>query len=351
MQRLATTSPLGKTGLEVPPIIFGTSCLGNLYEALPAETKLGIVKAWFGNMDPPVVADSAGKYGAGMALEVMGNALRQLGRAPETVLISNKLGWLQTPLRTPEPTFERGVWMDLKHDAEQRISYDGILACWRQGCELLGAPYTPQLVSVHDPDEYLAQAKTPADRRRRFQDVCDAYRALHELKQQGLVKAVGVGSKDWTVIREFAAVVPLDWVMLACSLTIFRHPPELLAFVAELHRHQVGMINSAVFHAGFLTGGAFFDYRKPDPADAQDRELFVWREKFTAICKRCDVKPADACVRFGMTPPGVVSISLNTSRPERVRDNVRSVQAEIPAPFWAEMKSAGLIAKDYPYVP
>ena len=34
--------PLGQTGVRVPPIVFGTSCLGNLYEALPAETKLAI---------------------------------------------------------------------------------------------------------------------------------------------------------------------------------------------------------------------------------------------------------------------------------------------------------------------
>jgi L-fuconolactonase len=35
--------PLGKTGLMVPPIVFGTSCLGNLYEAVPEATKKAIV--------------------------------------------------------------------------------------------------------------------------------------------------------------------------------------------------------------------------------------------------------------------------------------------------------------------
>ena len=68
--------------------------------------------------------------------------------------------------------------MGLEHDAEQRISYDGILECWDEGCRLLGEAYKPRLASVHDPDEYLAAASSPDDRRRRFDDIFEAYRAL-----------------------------------------------------------------------------------------------------------------------------------------------------------------------------
>ena len=221
--------PLGTTGLQVPPVIFGTSCLGNLYAELPWETKLEILREIFTRAPAPVVLDSAGKYGAGLALEIIGKGLRELGVKPENVLVSNKLGWLRTPLTGPEPTFEKGVWAGLQNDAEQCISHDGILRCHEQGCELLGAPYRPQLVSVHDPDEYLAPAVSRADRRRRLADIVDAYRALGELKKQGKVAAIGVGAKDWTVIREIAAAAELDWVMLACSFTVMRHPPELLA--------------------------------------------------------------------------------------------------------------------------
>ena len=59
----------------------------------------------------------------------------------------------------PSRLFEPGVWMGLEHDAVQRISYDGILECWDEGCRLLGDAYKPRLASVHDPDEYLAAAK------------------------------------------------------------------------------------------------------------------------------------------------------------------------------------------------
>ena len=56
--------------------------------------------------DGVAVFDSAGKYGAGLALEVLGKALEELGVPPEKVLISNKLAWKRVPLTTPEPTFE-----------------------------------------------------------------------------------------------------------------------------------------------------------------------------------------------------------------------------------------------------
>jgi D-threo-aldose 1-dehydrogenase len=340
--------PLGKTGLQVPPIIFGTSCLGNLYEVVADETKLEIVSEIIRHCPAPVVLDSAGKYGAGLALEVIGECLQKLGAKPANVVISNKLAWQRVPLRGPEPTFERGVWAGIKHDAEQRISYYGILKCWEQGCELLGKNFAPQLVSVHDPDEFLAAAKNPADRKAHFENVLGAYRALFELKKSGAVAAVGIGSKDWRAIREIAEQVDLDWVMFACSLTVYSHPPELLDFIAQLRSRGVGMINSAVFHAGFLTGGAWFDYRKPDPV--ADAKLFTWRDKFLTVCKKLNVKPADVCVQFGLGVPGVVAVALNTGKPERIRNNVQSVVTEIPLELWRAMKDEKLLARDFPFL-
>ncbi len=338
--------PLGKTNLSVPPVIFGTSCLGNLYEVVPDGTKLAIIEEIFNHSASPVVLDSAGKYGAGLALEVIGNSLRKLGVPPSQVVISNKLGWYRVPLRGPEPTFERGVWAGIGHDAESRISYEGILQCYEQGNELLGHGYTSQIVSVHDPDEYLAAAKNPNERKSRFDDVLSAYRALFELKQKGMVRAVGIGSKDWRVIREISQHVALDWVMLACCLTVYSHPPELLEFIASLHSRGVGIINSAVFNAGFLTGGEWFDYRKPDPL--KEAALFDWRDRFLGVCKNFGVKPADVCVQFGLALPGVISVALNTGKADRIRENVATATNAIPVELWHTLKDERLIAIDYP---
>ena len=265
------------------------------------------------------------------------------------VVISNKLGWKRVPLHGTETTFEPGVWIDLQHDAQQCISYDGILDCWEQGCELLG-DYRPALVSVHDPDVYLATAATPANRRQKMEDIRQAYKALLELKEQGEVRGIGVGARDWTIIRELYDEVELDWVMVANSFTIMRHPESLIDFITVLAKDGVGIINSAVFHGGFLTGGAFFDYRQLDEGNPEDRVIFDWRRCFYDLCDHYDVTPAIACVQFGLSLPGIHGIALNTSNPERVKSNVASVSAQVPTEFWQAMRSKSLIAPDYPYV-
>jgi D-threo-aldose 1-dehydrogenase len=172
---------IGSTGILLPPVVFGTSALGNLYTALADATKLEIVREAFQHIPGNVVFDSAGKYGAGLALEKLGECLHRLEIDPRRVIISNKLGWKRIPLTTPEPTFEAGVWKELTNDASQDISYEGILKCYEQGNRLLGDTYVPQLVSVHDPDEYLGAASSPADRELRLSNIVSAYHALSEL--------------------------------------------------------------------------------------------------------------------------------------------------------------------------
>lgn len=183
----------------VPPVVFGTSLLGNLYQVLPEPVKCAIVGECFNHSPQPVFFDTAGKYGAGLALESLGNCLRANDVSPKDVIISNKLGWLRTDLKTEEPQFEPGVRKGQKHDAVQRISYKGILECYEQGNELLNG-YDTQLVSVHDPDEYLQGVDTSLAHKK-YEDIIDAYRALFELKQQGKVSSVGIGANDWRIIQ------------------------------------------------------------------------------------------------------------------------------------------------------
>jgi len=341
---------IGKTGIKIPPIIFGTSALGNLYEALTDETKLEIVRQAILNVAAPVVFDSAGKYGAGLALEKLGECLAKLHIKDSDVIISNKLGWKRVPLRSAEPTFEKGVWMGLNNDAVQDLSYEGVLACYEQGNQLLGGRFSPQLVSVHDPDEYLLAATSVTDRDKRFSEIIEAYKALAHLKQAGKVKAVGVGAKNWRVIEEISKEVELDWVMFANSMTIYHHPDDLLDFMQSLHNNKISIVNSAVFHAGFLIGGKYFDYKLVNSDSDENKALFKWRDVFFELCTRHKVSPAVACVHFAMTVPGVVSIALNTSKPQNIKSNVEAVISKVSGEFWADMKANGLISNEYPYL-
>jgi D-threo-aldose 1-dehydrogenase len=329
----------------LPPVVFGTSGLGNLFVALSEEEKLNVIKECVRLSKGKVVFDSAGKYGAGLALETLGKLLKQLNIPTNDVIISNKLGWLRTELKTPEPTFEPGVWKDLKHDAVQKISYDGIMECLEQGNELLNG-YIPQMVSVHDPDEYMAAAKGYPHSEKLYEDILDAYEALYDLKKQGKVQSIGVGAKDWKIVKRIAGDVELDWIMIANSMTIKRHPKELLDFIEEMNNKGVYVINSAVFHSGFLVGSDYFDYQLVQPGIAEHDALLKWREVFFNTCQQFNVKPAEACVQFAYNVPGVKSIALNTTHANRVQSNMEMIDAHIPVEFWKELKNKKLMEAD-----
>jgi len=341
---------MSKIEIKFPQIIYGTSFLGNLYRELSESEKLAIMQEWFRVATGKVMIDSAGKYGAGLALEVIGQGLEKLGISPDQITISNKLGWYRVPLTIDEPTFEPGAWANLKNDAVQKISYDGILECWEQGCQLLGGKYKPEVVSVHDPDEYLMAAADAEDRKKRVEDILSAYKALFELKEKGEVKAVGIGSKDWLVIKELYDQVDFDWVMFANKFTVYHHPTEILDFFVRLKNDGVSIIDSAIFNAGFLTGGDFFDYRMTDPSNPADKHLFIWREKFFAVCQKYQIEPGDACLKFALSAPQVDAVALNPSKPKRMAHNKVVIETEFPKSFWSELKAEGVIAQNYPYL-
>ncbi|CAF5024902.1 unnamed protein product, partial [Rotaria sp. Silwood1] len=179
---------------------------------------------------------------------------------------SNKLGWHRTN-ELPngiEPTFKPEVWHYLKYDAVQNISYKGILECYEQGNQLLNG-YKAELVSVHDPDEYVTGAQNQLEKEKRYNDIIEAYCALSELKTQGEVKAIGVGSKDWRMIERIVNDVNLDWVMIANSMTVHSQPQELVTFMEELQQHGTIIINAGVFNGGLLVGEDYYNYKLMDP--------------------------------------------------------------------------------------
>ncbi|MDF1737545.1 MAG: aldo/keto reductase [Verrucomicrobiales bacterium] len=326
---------------EWPRIIFGTSTLGNLYAAIEESTKRAIIAEWFRHQSKPVFVDSAGKYGAGLALESMANHLRALEVDPDSIVISNKLGWKRIPLTTKEPTFEPGAWIGIENDATQSISYDGIMECFAQGNELLG-DYRAQMLSVHDPDEYLEGAATADEKAERLEHIKEAYKALAELKEAGRAQAIGVGAKDWRTIQMLHGEgISFDWVMIANSYTIMRHPPALREFMGQLQREGIAVINSAVYHGGFVTGGDFFNYQKV--TEESDPDLFSWRKRFHALCHEFEIEPARAACQFAIAPEAVQSIAVSTSRPERVQSLVELTSREVPAAFREALKEERLI--------
>ena len=118
----------------------------------------------------------------------------------------------------------------------------------------------------------------------------------------------------------------------------------------RLEEDGVGIINSAVFHGGFLTGGDKFDYQEVDAASEMGQKLFGWREAYEALCREQLVSPGDAALHFGLSHPAIISIALNTSKPEKMMRNVEILQKKIPESFWKAMKEKGLMDPDYRYL-
>ena len=339
MDMLSCCTQRDKTTL--PTLIWGTSKLGNLFSAVSHTDKLAVVRAIF-ETNQKIMFDSAGKYGAGLALEELGLCLDELNIPPENVTISNKLAWKRskTLAEGEEPTFEPGAWVGLKHDAVQDISYQGMMECYEEGNRLLGK-YNADVISVHDPDEYLNGAKDATELEKRKKNILEAYRALQDLKTAGKIKSIGVGAKDITAIDWISDHVKLDWAMFACSITCKSHNEVAQQLLKKLGSQGVDVINSAVFNSGFLIGGDHYDYKKLTREN--DVEMFEWRDAFHKLCTEFSIKPTAACVQFSFLFPEIKSIALSTSNPGRVASNVELVTTVVPREFWIRMKEEGLI--------
>lgn len=291
--------PLGGTGLQAPPIVFGTAALGNVPQVIPEQRKLKICGEWFQHVEPPVFIDAAYRHGDGLALEVLGRMLHRLDVEGDEIVIHLAL------------------------DAD-RVADD-----WEKSCRLLGSEYRPKLVSICDADE-------------------SAWRAVSELKVAGLVLGAGAAARDFGTLSSLAPAA--DWMVLTGGFTVMRHPAESLASMAELAARQIPIVVSGVFEGGFLVGSNRLDGRVPSAEDPADRSLLAWRTSFAALCHGHGVTPAQACIQFALSGPGVVAVMLNSSHPDRVAENAECVQRLVPDLFWASMKEEGLLAADYPYV-
>lgn len=82
---------------DFPKVIFGTSFLGNLYIAPSHDEKKAVVEKVVKAMETPVF-DSAGKYGAGLALEELGMCLEVRANNYRRTLIV-----LSAAIGTPPP--------------------------------------------------------------------------------------------------------------------------------------------------------------------------------------------------------------------------------------------------------
>lgn len=348
------TRALGRSGLRVSVLGLGGAPLGDLYERIPQERALATIRHAY---DLGVrLFDTAPLYGHGLSEHRFGHVLRSVGlhrrgeeESPETavedrdgLVVSTKVGRYLVPER-PEKV-ERGLFRGgLNFRVVPDYGYDGAMRAFEQSLQRLGMDRV-DVVHIHDVDVWTWGSGEAFQRR--FREAMDgAYRALHELRAQGVIRAVGVGVNEVRPLMMFAEAGEFDTFMLAGRYTLLGQEP-LDDLLPLCERRGIGIMTAGPFNSGILaTGaveGATYDYR-PAPAAIMDRV-----RRIEAVCRRHGVPLAAAAVQFPLAHPAVSSMVPGAVRPEEVDANVRLIETPIPADLWAELKHGGLLREDAP---
>jgi len=284
--------------------------------------------------------DVAPLYGAGLAEHRLGTCLRHVDR--RSVVLSTKVGrLLDAQPGGPAAGASDGAYpFGFHYD----YSYDATLRSLEHSLQRLGTNAI-DIVLIHDVNrrwqgDLLEQRYAEA--------MNGAYRALHVLRAAGLIKAIGVGVNDWSILERFAADGDFDCFMLAGRYTLLDHT-ALDTFMPDCARRGIGVLMAAPFNSGILATGArpgatyFYQPAEPDIAARVAR--------IEAVCARHGVAIASAALQFPLAHPAVASVVTGMGNPREAAENLAHCRAAIPGALWEEMKHEGLIAPNAPVPP
>jgi hypothetical protein len=231
------TVKLGRTGLAVTPVAYGTWQFGGDWG--PVDERAAVAAIENARALGINFFDTAQAYGFGRSERLLGRALgAELRSARDQVVIATKGG--------------------LRMDGDQLVR-DASPAWLRKGVEAsldaLGTEYI-DLYQVHWPDP-----QTP---------IPDTAAALAEFVREGLIGHVGVSNYTTAQIRQFAAVLPVETVQPPYHLFRRDIEADLLPY-AEAHDIGVlaygplahGLLGGAVAEATTFPDG---DWRAHSPA-------------------------------------------------------------------------------------
>lgn len=308
-------------------------------------TRLSVGTAPIGDHRPPVRVRDAratllGAYDAGVRyfdtapLYGLGSAERRLGelvrRAPRAELvISTKVGRLlrpreggsHRPARTAKPVVE--PVFDFSFDGALR-SLDGSLA-------RLGVDHV-DVVMIHDPDDYLAEA------------IAGAYRALARLRCEGVVKALGVGMNRADKLAWMARAGDFDCLLLAGRYTLLDQS-ALDDLLPVCESRAIPLIAAGVFNSGVLAGpraGATFDYTPAPPS------VLRRAREIAAVGRTYGVPLRAAALQFPLAHPAVATALVGVKSREEVEHDVSMLSVHIPGEFWADLRARGFIRAEAP---
>jgi D-threo-aldose 1-dehydrogenase len=313
-----------RTGVQLTTLGFGAAPIAGLYSLVDEATARATIDvAWEGGIR---YFDTAPHYGLGLSERRLGEALRD--RPRDDVVVSSKVGRLLVP-RIP-PLARDDDMFDVPGDLTRRRDYsrDGILrsleaTLLRTGLDRVDVLY------IHDPDEYWQQA------------VEEAVPALVELREAGVIGAIGVGMNQSAMLARFTRQTDVDVVMLAGRYTLLEQgaADDLLPAAREQGRSVVA---AAVFNSGLLARDevpetATYDYEQAS-ADQLERARLL-----AMVCREHGTTLPAAAIHFPLRHPAVASVVVGMRSPEEVHHNLAAHAQHVPDELWADLEDRGLL--------
>jgi D-threo-aldose 1-dehydrogenase len=292
-----------------PGLGLGTAPLGGLYDAVGDEAAEATVeRAWSLGVR---LFDTAPYYGSGLAERRLGAALR--GRPREELTVSTKVGRLLRPGDSRADGWHGAPPLEAYFD----FSYDAALRSLDESLERLGLDRV-DIALVHDPDDHYDEA------------LAGAFRALARLREEGVVRAIGVGMNQTELLCRFAREAEPDCFLVAGRYTLLDRSAadELLPLCEE---RGIAVIAGGVFNSGVLADGETYDYAPAPPA------VLERVAELRAVCARYGVPLAAAAVQFPSRHPAVASVLAGCRSPAQVEEDVRLFELELPDDCWHEL--------------
>jgi D-threo-aldose 1-dehydrogenase len=321
------TAVLGRNEVRVSALALGTAPLGNLFAPVAETDAEATVRAALAA--GLSYLDTAPHYGVGLAERRLGQVLAGLPR--EAFTISTKVGRLLRPLAPGETADPEGFAGVPPAKRVWDLSRDGVRRSLEESLTRLGLDRVDILL-LHDPDDHEREAYD------------QAFPALAELRDQGVVGAVGAGMNQAEMLTRFVRDLELDLVLVAgrYSLLDQRALAELLPTCAA---RGTAVVIGGVFNSGLLADprpGATFDYAPAPP------ELVARAVRLGEVCARNGVSLRDAALAFPFGHPAVTSVLVGARTPGEVEDAVASFGRPVPSDLWAELAATGLLPEHVP---
>lgn len=334
--RIACRS-LGRAGLRISELGLGGAGLGNLYEAVSEETVDATVSAaWEAGIR---YVDTAPYYGFGLSEQRLGRLVRAQAASAEPWVVSTKVGRRLVPCEQQGLRRERDGFVDgLPFAPVFDYSHDGILRSVEDSLQRMGLARVDILL-VHDIGRMTHGDAQAAQARAFWQG---GYAALVRLRDEGTVKAIGLGVNECQVCVDFIARGDFDCLLLAGRYTLLEQGAltQLLPACAQRGIKLIlgGIYNSGILASGVLAGGPMRYNYEPAPADIIRRVA-----RMEHICAAHGVPLAAAALQFVLAHPQVASVIPGATSTMQVARNLAYYRTRIPPALWSDLKQDGLV--------